>query len=588
MAKVKTAILSVSDKRGLVEFAKGLSDLGVEILSTGGTAKALAAAGLKVRDIADYTGFPEMMDGRIKTLHPKVHGGLLARRDNPEDMATAEKHGISMIDMIVVNLYPFEATIAKEGVGLAEVIENIDIGGPTMLRSAAKNYRGVAVICNPDRYDEVLAEMRAHDGVVSEATCAKLAVEVFHRTSTYDGTIAGYLGPRLADEPVQELRYGMNPHQKPARVYGQNGKLPFQTLNGAPGYINLLDAMNSWQLVQEMSQATGLPAAASFKHVSPSGAALAVPLSDTLAKAYFVDDLELSPIATAYARARGIDRMSSYGDFVALSAPADASLARLLVREVSDGVIAPGYSPEALEILKTKKNGRFLILQIDPDYVPGDIETRDVFGVIFEQKRNTLRANASMLQNVVTKKQDLPDAVKRDMLLAQAALKYTQSNTVCFVKDGQLIGMGAGQQSRVHCARLAASKVRKWWLRQHPAILALQFKAGVRRADRDNAVDQLLSEIVSPSQERLWENVFAGAPVRLSAAEQQEWMKKLQGVTLGSDGCIPFRDTIDEASHLGVQYIIQPGSSLRDDEVTQACNEYGMVMVNAGVRLFHH
>jgi phosphoribosylaminoimidazolecarboxamide formyltransferase/IMP cyclohydrolase len=384
------------------------------------------------------------------------------------------------------------------------------------------------------------------------------------------------------------LRYGMNPHQTPARVYVKSGELPLTVLNGAPGYINLLDALNAWQLVRELRAALDLPAAASFKHVSPSGAAVATPLNDRLRKAYFVEDLELSPLATAYARARGADRMSSFGDFAALSDPVDLPTAQLLAREVSDGVIAPGYAAEALEVLKQKKGGKYVILQIDADYTPPPMESREVFGITFEQRRHDRTVTPQDLTNIVTANRDLPESALRDMMLAWIVLKYTQSNSVCYALDGQVIGVGAGQQSRVHCTRLAGLKADLWWLRQHPKVLGLKFRPGIKRPDRDNAIDQYLQPDVTEVEKRGWGEVFAEEPPPLSPEERRAWLDQLTGVTLGSDAFFPFRDSIDRAARSGVRYVLQPGGSARDEEVIRACDEYGMVMVFSGVRLFHH
>ena len=384
------------------------------------------------------------------------------------------------------------------------------------------------------------------------------------------------------------LRYGANPHQIPARAYADPGELPFQVLNGAPGYINLLDALNSWQLVAELKQAVGLPAAASFKHVSPSGAAVGIPLTDALRKAYWVDDLELSPLAAAYARARGVDRMSSFGDWIALSDPVDATAAKLISREVSDGIIAPAYEPEALEKLKAKKGGKYAVLQMDPAYTPGQMERREVFGVTLEQRRNDRPVTRGDLQKIVTKNQDLPESAVRDMMVAWIALKYTQSNSVCFAVDGQVIGVGAGQQSRIHCTRLAGVKADLWRLRQHPAVLGLQFLPKVRRPDRDNAIDQYLRDDVTPAEKAGWKDLFAETPKPLPAEEKRKWLQGVPPTVLGSDAFFPFRDSIDRASKSGVRYVMEPGGSTRDDAVIAACDEYGMVMVFTGVRLFHH
>jgi phosphoribosylaminoimidazolecarboxamide formyltransferase/IMP cyclohydrolase len=365
-------------------------------------------------------------------------------------------------------------------------------------------------------------------------------------------------------------------------------ELPMQVLGGSPGYINLLDALNAWQLVRELQQATGLPAAASFKHVSPSGAAVGVALTDILRKIYFVDDLELSPLAEAYARARGTDRMSSFGDFIALSNQVDVSTARLIAREVSDGIIAPSFDPQALEILKSKKNGKYAVIQMDPEYQPEATETRQVFGVTFEQGRHNRPVTEADFSNIVTERKELPEAARRDLAIAWITLKYTQSNSVLYVKDGQAIGIGAGQQSRVHCARLAGSKADLWYLRQHPRVLELPFQAGIRRPDRDNAIDQYLQPEVTPAEKAHWSRVFSSIPAQLTGQERRAWLDTLTGVSLGSDAFFPFRDSIDRAARSGVRYVVQPGGSNRDEDVIRACNEYGMSMVFSGVRLFHH
>ncbi|AGK95550.1 phosphoribosylaminoimidazolecarboxamide formyltransferase [Clostridium pasteurianum] len=384
------------------------------------------------------------------------------------------------------------------------------------------------------------------------------------------------------------LKYGCNPHQKPARIYTDNKSLPFEILNGNPGYINLMDAFNSWQLVKELKEATGLPAAASFKHVSPAGAAVGVPLSDALKKAYFVEDIELSSVACAYARARGADRVSSYGDWAAISDIVDLPTATILSKSVSDGIIAPGYTEEALEILKKKKKGKYCIIKMDSDYEPRIIERRQIYGMTFEQKRNNINIKEEMLDNIVTDNKNMTDEAKRDLLISMITLKYTQSNSVCFALDGQTIGVGAGQQSRIHCTRLAASKADLWYLRQHPALLNLPFKEGVSRAERDNVIDQFLRDDVTSMETKGWKDVLKEIPERLTKEEKTAWLSNLKDVALGSDAFFPFSDNIDRASKSGVKYIAQPGGSIRDDVVIDACNEYDMVMACSNVRLFHH
>lgn len=388
------------------------------------------------------------------------------------------------------------------------------------------------------------------------------------------------------------LKYGCNPNQKPSRIYMEGGELPLKVINGRPGYINFLDALNSWQLVKELKTATGMPAAASFKHVSPAGAAIGLPLSDTLKKIYFVDDvkLPLSPLACAYARARGADRMCSYGDFVALSDVCDAVTATLLKREVSDGVIAPGYTDEAIEILKDKRKGTYNVIQIDPDYTPAPIEHKQVFGITFEQGRNEVKLDdPSLFDNIPTKNKIFPDEAKRDLIIALITLKYTQSNSVCYVKDGQAIGIGAGQQSRIHCTRLAGSKADTWWLRQCPKVMNLPFKPGIRRADRDNTIDVYVSEEHDDIlREGVWQQFFTEKPAVLTREEKREWIAKNNNVALGSDAFFPFGDNIERAHKSGVQYIAQAGGSIRDDNVIETCDKYGIAMAFTGVRLFHH
>jgi phosphoribosylaminoimidazolecarboxamide formyltransferase/IMP cyclohydrolase len=385
------------------------------------------------------------------------------------------------------------------------------------------------------------------------------------------------------------LRYGCNPHQTPARVSVKEGDLPLQVLNSAPGYINLLDALNSWQLVRELKATLGFPAAASFKHVSPSGAAVAaVPLTDMLKEIYAVAGRELSPLAEAYARARGVDRMSSFGDWVALSDTVDVPTAKMLAREVSDGVIAPAYEPEAMEILRKKKEGKYVVLQMDPAYEPGALERREVFGITFEQRRNDRPMTRDDFKNIVTQNKELPEPVIRDMMVTWITLKYTQSNSVCFALDGQVIGVGAGQQSRIHCTRLAGTKADLWRLRQHPRVLLLPFRPAVKRPDRDNAIDQFLQPDVTEAEKAALGEVFTEIPVQLTHEEKRAWLNGMTGVVLGSDAFFPFRDSIDRAALSGVKYVLQPGGSNRDDVVIQACDEYGMTMVFSGVRLFHH
>ena len=388
-----------------------------------------------------------------------------------------------------------------------------------------------------------------------------------------------------------ELKYGCNPNQKPSRIYMEEGELPIKVLSGKPGYINFLDAFNGWQLVRELKAATGLPAATSFKHVSPAGAAVGLPLTDVEKKIYWVDDMdmEFTPLANAYARARGADRMSSFGDFIALSDVCDAATASIIKREVSDGVIAPGYEPDALEILKQKKKGNYNIIEIDPAYKPKKLERKEVFGVTFEQGRNELHIDEHFFDNIVTKNKDLPESAKIDLAIAMITLKYTQSNSVCYAKGGQAIGIGAGQQSRIHCTRLAGSKADNWFLRQSPKVLNLSFVDGIRRADRDNAIDVYIGEeYMDVLAEGAWQKIFKVKPAVFTREEKRAWLDKMEGVTLGSDAFFPFSDNIERAHKSGVKYVAEPGGSVRDDAVIECCNKYGMVMAFTGIRLFHH
>ena len=386
-----------------------------------------------------------------------------------------------------------------------------------------------------------------------------------------------------------ELKYGCNPNQKPSRIFMENGELPIQVLNGKPGYINFMDAFNSWQLVKELKEATGLPSAASFKHVSPAGAAVGTPMTDVQKKICFVDDLKLTPLAMAYAKARGADRMSSYGDFIALSDECDEETATLIAREVSDGIIAPGYSEKALEILKSKRKGGYTVIQIDENYTPAEIERRNIYGITFEQGRNNLQINEEMLSNLVTDAKEMPENAKCDLVLALITLKYTQSNSVCYAKDGQTIGVGAGQQSRIHCTRLAGNKADIWFLRQNPKVLNLPFKSDIRRPDRDNTIDVYISDdYMDVLADGVWEQFFTEKPEPLTREEKRAWLDTLTDVALGSDAFFPFGDNIERANRSGVRFIAQPGGSIRDDNVIETCNKYGIAMAFTGIRLFHH
>lgn len=589
MASVtKLALLSVSDKTGLVELAKGLTTAGLKLVASGGTATKLKDAGLQVSEVAEVTGAAEMLGGRVKTLHPTIHGGILAR-DTAADLADLKARNIDIIQVVVCNLYPFVKTIGKAGVTVEEAVENIDIGGVTLLRAAAKNHSRVTVVCDPLDYDLVIEELKTGDTLPE--TRQKLALKAFTHTAQYDDHISDYFRKTYSAGVSQlPLRYGMNPHQKPAQVFTQDAKLPLTTVNGSPGFINLCDALNAWQLVKELRAALDLPAAASFKHVSPAGAAVANPLDETEMKVCMVDDLEdLTPLATAYARARGADRMSSFGDFVALSDECDLLTAKIISREVSDGVVAPGYSAEALALLKKKKGGNYCILQMDPAYEGSLQERRTIFGLTLEQGRNDALITPELLGNIVSKNKKLTEEATRDLIVATIAVKYTQSNSVCYAKNGQVVGIGAGQQSRIHCTRLAGDKTNNWWLRHHPRVLGMKFKDGVKRAEKSNAIDNFVSGTVGKDMpESQFAAVLEEVPAPLTQEEKDLWAKKLSGVALSSDAFFPFRDNVDRAKQSGVDYIISPSGSTNDNIVVEACDEHSMTLVHTNLRLFHH
>uniref|UniRef100_T1PF22 Bifunctional purine biosynthesis protein ATIC n=1 Tax=Musca domestica TaxID=7370 RepID=T1PF22_MUSDO len=590
MASKRFALLSVSDKTGLVDLGKNLSALGFQLVASGGTATALRNAGLAVKDVSDITGAPEMLGGRVKTLHPAVHGGILARL-TPSDQADMQKQNFDYINLVVCNLYPFVNTVSKPDVTVADAVENIDIGGVTLLRAAAKNHDRVTVICEASDYAKVLQEIQQNGDTTLE-TRKLLALKAFTHTATYDDAISDYFRKQYSSGVAQlNLRYGMNPHQKPAQIFTQLEKLPLRVVNASPGFINLCDALNGWQLVRELKKALGLPAATSFKHVSPAGAAVGNPLTREQAKLCMVDDLydSLTPLATAYARARGADRMSSFGDFVALSDVCDVVTAKIISREVSDGIIAPGYEPAALEILKKKKNGAYCILEMDPNYEPSALERKTIFGLTLEQKRNDAVIDPSLFSNVVTKQKQLPESAVRDLIVATIALKFTQSNSVCYARDGQVIGIGAGQQSRIHCTRLAGEKADNWWLRQHPRVAGMKFKAGVKRAEISNAIDNYVNGTVGKDMPfAQFEAMYEEVPQQLTQEEKLDWLKQLNGVALGSDAFFPFRDNIDRARLSGVSYISSPAGSTNDAGVIAACDEHGIIMAHTNLRLFHH
>jgi len=587
---IRRALLSVSDKTGLVELAQALAKHGVELLSTGGTAKAIRSAGIPVKDVSEFTNSPEIMDGRVKTLHPRVHGGILMRNieSDVQQLATI---GGAAIDLVVVNLYPFTATVEK-GACYADCVENIDIGGPTMVRAAAKNHARVSVVVQPADYPTIIASLPEGPSVPDRQ---QLAARAFSHTATYDQGVAEWFQGQIGTgaSGVTKLKYGCNPQQVPASVRGlltPQGALPmpFEVLSGVPGYINLLDALNAWQLVRELAIATKLPAAASFKHVSPAGAAVYAPVSDDMLAVYEATGKELSHTAIAYLRSRQADPLCSFGDFVAISGTVDLSTANLLKIEVSDGIIAGGYEPAALDILRAKKGGKYIVLQADVNYEPPLDEERTIFGTTFRQRRAAEAVSSATLDKVVTKLSTLPADAKRDLLVAQIAIKYTQSNSVGYAKDGQMVGVGAGQQSRVDCVKLAGRKVETWYMRQHPKVRALKFKEGVKRQERINARVRYIEGDMPPTEYAQWVTQFLEVPQPLTLSEKAEFMKTLTGVSLASDAFFPFRDSIDVASTRGVSYLVAAGGSVADEEVKAAADEYKMTMAFSGLRLFHH
>ncbi|EEP79909.1 phosphoribosylaminoimidazolecarboxamide formyltransferase/IMP cyclohydrolase [Uncinocarpus reesii 1704] len=591
----KSAILSVYDKTGLLDLATGLAENNVRILASGGTAKMIREAGIPVEDISAITHAPEMLGGRVKTLHPAVHGGILARNIESDEKDLADQK-IDKVDFVVCNLYPFKDTVAKEGVTIAQAVEEIDIGGVTLLRAAAKNHARVTILSDPNDYTEFLNELKKGD--ISERNRRLYALKAFEHTADYDEAISGFFRKQYAGDGAQylALRYGANPHQKPAAAFMEQNKLPFKVLNGSPGYINLLDSLNAWPLVKELKQALGYPAAASFKHVSPAGAAIGIPLNDKEKKVYMVEDIagiDESGLAQAYARARGADRMSSFGDVIALSDVVDVPTAKIISREVSDGVIAPGYEPEALALLAKKKGGKYLVLEMDDNYTPPGEETRTVYGVQLRQNRNdAVISPNSTFGTIITPKdlKSLPESALRDLTVATIALKYTQSNSVCYAVNGQVVGLGAGQQSRIHCTRLAGDKADNWWMRFHDRVLNIKWKTGIKRPEKSNAIDMLCSGQVPKNdvEKADYERVFEEVPAPFTPEEREEWAKKLGEVVVSSDAFFPFVDNVFRAARSGVKYIAAPSGSQNDSAVFETAEKLGMVFVQQSIRLFHH
>ncbi|KAM3442732.1 hypothetical protein MY4824_000873 [Beauveria thailandica] len=590
----KIAIVSVYDKTGLLDLAKGLVAQNVRILASGGTSRMIRESGFPVEDVSAITKAPEMLGGRVKTLHPSVHAGILARDLESDEKDLADQN-INKVDYVVCNLYPFKETVAKVNVSIAEAVEEVDIGGVTLIRAAAKNHKRVTILSDPSDYAGFLTELEK--GEISDSSRNRYALKAFEHTADYDTAISDFFRKEYAGAGDQylPLRYGANPHQKPAAAYAVEGKLPFKALSGAPGYINLLDALNAWPLVKELKAATGKPAAASFKHVSPAGAAIGLPLSADEAKVYMVADIpgiETSGLAQAYARARGADRMSSFGDVIALSDIVDVPTASIISKEVSDGVIAPGYEDAALELLKKKKGGKYLVLQMDPDYNPGPTENRTVYGINLQQHRNDVEISATKsFSTIITPKDgSLPANAARDLAIATITLKYTQSNSVCYAYNGQVIGLGAGQQSRIHCTRLAGDKADNWWMRFHQRVLGIKWKKGAKRPDKSNAIDLLVSgQLPKDGAEReAFEAIFEEVPAAFTQEERDAWMKQLTGVSVSSDAFFPFIDNVFRAARSGVKYIAAPTGSQNDSAVFQTAESLGMTFVEQSIRLFHH
>ena len=546
------------------------------------------------RDVSAITHAPEMLSGRVKTLHPAVHAGILAR-----DLASDEKdladQNISKVDFVVCNLYPFKDTVNKINVTMEEAVEDIDIGGVTLIRAAAKNHSRVTILSDWRDYADFLQQLEK--GGITEKSRNLYAAKAFAHTADYDDSISAFFRKQYAGDGLQQisLRYGINPHQKPAAAFVKDGKLPFTALNGSPGYINLLDALNGWQLVKELKEALSMPAAASFKHVSPAGAAVGFELNDKERQVYMVDDIEGisgSGLAAAYARARGADRMSSFGDMISLSHVCDVPTAKIISREVSDGVIAPGYEPEALEILKKKKGGKYLVLQMDEQYEPPAQESRTVYGITMTQGRNDVRFRVhSSFDSVIRPKDSLGLSAfaRMDLAVASIAVKYTQSNSVCLATSGGVIGLGAGQQSRIHCTRLAGDKADNWWMRFHPRALDVKWKKGTKRADKSNAIDMLCSGQVPPKNKAEMEDYnskFEGdtPPEPFTTEEREKWLEKLTNVACSSDAFFPFTDNIYRLARSGVKHVAAPTGSQNDEAVFEAAHASGITFVEQPVR----
>lgn len=574
MNRKKQVLISVSDKTGLIELTKDLIKLNFDIIASDGTAMYLQNVNIPVERVSMLTKTPEILGGRVKTLHPAIFGGILSRNTS-SDINDLERNNFRQIDMVICNLYPFSSVIQKAETTHEKAIENIDIGGVSLLRAAAKNHERLIIVCDHRDYEKIIKEIyQSSRKELSLDTRRELALKAFTCTAEYDSLICDYFRKQFKPNLNQiNLKYGINPHQKAAQIFNMNGDLPIKVLNGSPSFINLSDGLNSWQLVKELKTSLNLPAATSFKHLSPAGAAVYLE-TDRNKSFYLARGFEdnLTPLATAYIKARSGDPMSSFGDFIALSEICDVTTAKIISREVSDGIIAPGFEEESLKILSKKKNGQYCILQIDSSYEPTAVERRTLFGLTLEQNRNDAVIDRELLRNIVTDNKELPEEAVIDLLLATITIKYTQSNSVCYAKDGQVIGNGAGQQSRIHCTRMAGDKANNWWLRQHPNVQNMKFKKGVKRAEICNAIDfyvnaHTLNVCIDELEE--WKNYFEVVPQLLSEIERDEWIETLNNVSLSSDAFFPFKDNVDRARKSGVKFIISPSGSVNDQCIIQ-------------------
>lgn len=622
---MKTALISVFDKYNITEFAIFLLNNNYQILSSGGTFKKLKdeIQSPHIHEISSYTNFPEILNGRVKTLHPKIYGGILAKHDNNDHQKQLEEHNINPITLVVCNLYPFKQIVDNPMTTISEAIENIDIGGVTLLRAAAKNYKYVTVITDPTDYQTFITNIcnQQINKPIDNKLNMKFALKAFKHVTEYDARITNYFENKIllennendileddntivrVYEKIEKLKYGCNPQQQYAALYKNiNHKVyPFNIINGNPGYINILDAIYSYNLVYDLKESLHLPAAASFKHTSPAGAAIFNPLSDTMKQVYNIPkNKELTPLATAFIRARNADPMCSYGDFIALSDEVDEATAKIISIEVSDGIIAPSYTSEALDILRKKKNGQYVILKANTQTISQQskiTEIKELHGITLLQEENTARTISDHFdeENIVTKNKNIPFSAKIDLIVANTALKYTQSNSVAYAKDGQCIGIGAGQQSRIDCVKIAKRKVKTWYLRQHPKMIELfdKFKSGTKRQVKTNAIVQCIEGDFTDIEYKNWLNLFTDLTDHvniLSEEEKDNFITSLDDVSLASDAFFPFRDNIDNAAKIGVKYILQPGGSIADQEVIDACNEYDITMVFTGskMRMFLH